>query len=199
MAQNRTRPKKATLADVLNEYNHLCAICGAPRPQVHHIDEVHSNNDPLNLLPLCPNHHLVDIHNPTKKPDPLKIALFRQFKDPQILSPQFEPIFQRLRFLLVPFDRDGWALGGLGIELAGFVHGLSMGSYYCSKIMALTAWPQPRPHAEEEKERVLVENDEIYFDQLRRNKRLVLELCVELLRYQSWPVYRGEPWPLLRA
>ena len=35
-----------------------CAICGFDRiVAIHHIDEDHSNNDPINLIPLCPNHH----------------------------------------------------------------------------------------------------------------------------------------------
>jgi hypothetical protein len=40
---------------VLREFNHRCAICGKERPQIHHIDENPANNDPLNLIPLCPN------------------------------------------------------------------------------------------------------------------------------------------------
>ena len=35
-----------------------CAICGFDKiVAVHHIDENHNNNDPTNLIPLCPNHH----------------------------------------------------------------------------------------------------------------------------------------------
>lgn len=35
-----------------------CAICGFDRVvEVHHFDENHRNNDPRNLVPLCPNHH----------------------------------------------------------------------------------------------------------------------------------------------
>lgn len=35
-----------------------CAICGFDKVvAVHHIDENHYNNDPKNLIPLCPNHH----------------------------------------------------------------------------------------------------------------------------------------------
>ena len=39
---------------VLKEFNHRCAKCGTDNPHLHHIDENPSNNDPLNLIPLCP-------------------------------------------------------------------------------------------------------------------------------------------------
>lgn len=36
-----------------------CVICGEERiVSVHHLDENHHNNDPKNLIPLCPTHHL---------------------------------------------------------------------------------------------------------------------------------------------
>jgi len=106
MTSNRKKLTKKTENAILKEYNHLCAICGASGPHIHHIDGDPANNKLHNLLPLCPNHHLTDVHNPTKNMDPLKLGLFRQYKDPQILSPQFEPIFQRLRFLLVSFEKE---------------------------------------------------------------------------------------------
>lgn len=35
-----------------------CIICKFDKVvEVHHIDENHNNNDPSNLVPLCPNHH----------------------------------------------------------------------------------------------------------------------------------------------
>ncbi len=35
-----------------------CIVCGEHKiVSVHHIDENHSNNDPKNLVPLCPTHH----------------------------------------------------------------------------------------------------------------------------------------------
>lgn len=35
-----------------------CIICGEKNiVAVHHLDEDHSNNDPKNLIPLCPTHH----------------------------------------------------------------------------------------------------------------------------------------------
>ena len=42
----------------LRYWKEECAICGFNKiVAIHHIDENHSNNDPINLIPLCPNHH----------------------------------------------------------------------------------------------------------------------------------------------
>ena len=42
----------------LKHWDHKCVICGFDKiVAIHHIDENHSNNDPKNLIPLCPNHH----------------------------------------------------------------------------------------------------------------------------------------------
>ena len=48
---------------VLKEFNHRCAFCGKDRPHLHHIDEDPSNNDALNIIPLCPNCHVTDQHD----------------------------------------------------------------------------------------------------------------------------------------
>lgn len=41
-----------------NHHEKICVICGEENiVAVHHIDENHSNNDPSNLVPLCPTHH----------------------------------------------------------------------------------------------------------------------------------------------
>jgi len=35
-----------------------CIVCGEDKiVEVHHADEDHTNNDPANLVPLCPTHH----------------------------------------------------------------------------------------------------------------------------------------------
>ena len=35
-----------------------CIICGFDKiVEVHHRDHNHNNNEPMNLIPLCPNHH----------------------------------------------------------------------------------------------------------------------------------------------
>lgn len=36
----------------------VCVVCGEDKiVAVHHYDENHNNNDPNNLIPLCPTHH----------------------------------------------------------------------------------------------------------------------------------------------
>ena len=48
-----------TYADVCLQYwPAVCAICGWELCiEIHHIDRDRKNNDPQNLIPLCPNHH----------------------------------------------------------------------------------------------------------------------------------------------
>ncbi len=39
-------------------YDLRCYVCGFDKiVAIHHIDENKKNNDPSNLIPLCPNHH----------------------------------------------------------------------------------------------------------------------------------------------
>jgi len=54
-------------------------------------------------------------------------------------------------------------------------------------------WPQPRPYTEAEKQHVLSENAAIYRARLLNNRERVLELAVELLRYQHWPLFNAAP------
>jgi hypothetical protein len=51
---NRKRPSQVYrgLVDVSK-----CAFCDFPYPDVHHRDGNHKNNDPSNLVAVCPNHH----------------------------------------------------------------------------------------------------------------------------------------------
>lgn len=142
MSQKRPAIPKEVRDEVMNEYNHLCSICGEKCPQLHHIDENRDNNDPLNLLPLCPSHHLTDQHNPTSKIEIGILQLFRRYKDPTILGPQFEPLYRRLTFVeALARDENGLeepeVLRDNMRRLLSFVSKLSMGSYYIEEIAAI--------------------------------------------------------------
>ncbi len=136
MTKPRQQLPKATREAVLNEYRHRCAICGGDRPQIHHIDENPANNELANLLPLCPDCHLTDQHDPTAPAGPERLLLFRKYKDPSILSPQFAPLLQRYS-LLYSGSLSGDELRNAADDLVRFVEGLGMGKYFAVKLDAL--------------------------------------------------------------
>jgi hypothetical protein len=177
---------------VLSEFNHRCAICGTDKPHLHHIDEDPSNNDPMNLLPLCPNCHLIDQHNPTARLDPAKLSLFRTYKDPTILTPEFEPLFRQLRFLdRIEDTSEIKKLESQVSELCGFVHALEMGAFYGKQIEKLTEPPKRaytvRLGGSDPEHAAAVRRDQQeYREQLRQARNQVYDLVVELLRYQRW-------------
>jgi hypothetical protein len=177
---------------LLTEYNHQCAICGAARPQIHHIDENPSNNKLENLVPLCPNHHLSDQHNPTTKIPEQRLALFRKYKDPQILCPEFSPLYQRFSFLLNrPIASNYTDLANHSHDLIRFVEHLQMGGYYAGALRPLLDWNWQRPYAEGEREAFQAEQEQRYQAQLSQHADRVVELLVEQLRYQLWPMYEA--------
>jgi hypothetical protein len=192
MSARRPAIPKAVKEAVLKEFHHLCAICGEKDPQLHHIDEDNANNDPMNLLPLCPNHHLTDQHNPTSKIDPLILRLFRVYKDPTILTPQFVPLYQRLTFL----DADPeagqdphayvCACYSAAEELVAFIQALEGGQFYAQKIgkslrnghYLLTPF---NPES--------IQKDILRMRNSTRSD--VYRMVMELLRYQPW--WREKP------
>lgn len=41
-----------------SQHEKCCVVCGEDKiVSVHHYDNDHNNNDPLNLIPMCPTHH----------------------------------------------------------------------------------------------------------------------------------------------
>lgn len=195
MAKTRLSIPKIIRDAVLKEFNHRCAICGTDRPQVHHIDEDPSNNDLLNLIPLCPNCHLVDQHNPTIPMDPEKLRLFREFKDPTILKPQFHPLFKRMKFLnSVSSDSDVKALDAKCKELTEFISAIEMGAFYSKRISELLKKPPESiapVHWEHSGEWSSPFSDnesksKQYVEQLTSGREQVFSLIVELLRFQNW-------------
>ncbi len=191
MAKTRTEIPKATREGVLKEFNHRCAICGTDRPQVHHIDENPSNNELLNLIPLCPNCHLIDQHNPTSPLEPDKLKIFRKYKDPTILKPQFHPLFLRMKFLTEVVDEQSVSeLGKQVQELCQFIEMLEMGTFYAERIYKLIRQPSVGiffgpPETQSEILAGLKENAN-YRDQLRNSKEPVYSLIMEIIRFQKW-------------
>ena len=186
-------PKKIKDA-LLDEYNHRCAVCGGDRPHVHHIDEIPSHNELQNLLPLCPNCHLRDQHNPTRKIDIPKLQLFRKYKDPAILLPQFHPIYTRQAFLetVQLNDEPTDELKRQAEELIELVQSLEMGEFYGKRLteqigplrraimMSLGGGHDPRY------EQQVSEVRRDYRQKLVGNKDAARQLLVEMLRYQPW-------------
>ena len=193
MTKTRVPPPRAIRDVVMGEFNYKCAICGREKPQVHHIDEDPSNNDPLNLIPLCPNCHLIDQHNPTGTVDPAKMRIFRQYKDPAILTPQFHTLFVRLKFLdHIPETQRREDLQAQTQELSDFVAELQMGAFYSKRIAQLTK-PKYYMHiavgapGELEQSQIAMKREAAeYREDLRKARDQVVKLIVELLRFQPW-------------
>ena len=190
-----TVPKK-TAESVFREYNHHCAICGGDRPHLHHIDEDPANNESSNLLPLCPNCHLRDQHNPTHNIDTSKLQLFRLFKAPGILRPQFHPVFTRQEFLrsVQLGDESVAELERQSNELIELAQALEMGGFYAKRLQELIG-PLPYPpyfsftsdgEPSPESQRQLRERNVEYRAKLVANQSAVQSLLVEQLRYQRW-------------
>jgi hypothetical protein len=188
MAKTRKPTPKVVLAAVLKEFNHRCAICGAGRPQIHHIDEDPSNNDLLNLIPLCPNCHLIDQHNPTIPMDAEKLRLFREYKDPAILKAQFHPLFIRMKFLnSIKDDSQKSDLTSRSDDLTDFVAHLEMGGYYSKRIAALVRFGSIGVVYGDDRDRVKEERlAREGREKLRSAKEQIYRLIIELLRFQKW-------------
>jgi hypothetical protein len=199
MKKKRNSPSNSLSESVLREFRHRCAVCGRHSPQLHHIDEDPSNTVAENLLPLCPNCHLQDLHDPTSSPDPLKIRLFRRTKDPFILDPRFDPIWKRLRFLTPRKNEvdESWDYNCK--NLLDFIGCLKMGEYYRPRILSLLC--HTTEHFEFYRMRAGLPFKKADFDSIElfenawHNFRAnaIEDLCVEMLRYQEWsPINRTE-------
>jgi len=190
MAKKRVSIPKHVSDQVLKEYRHKCAICGRSEPQLHHLDEDPSNNDPMNLLPLCPNCHLQDTHDPTGPPDPRKLKLFRRFKDPAILDPRFHTIFRRMIFLR-EVEREKPTRESYRIrvnELINFIEQFQMGAFYKEKILSLLNFPSRYYQLNLVQQGSSLSESDPGFSEEAYGYALdqVELLIVEILRYQSW-------------
>jgi len=195
MPKNRQAIPRAVSDAVLREFNHRCAKCGGDKPHLHHIDENPSNNDPLNLIPLCPNHHLTDQHDASNAIPQAKLRLFRRHKHRLILAPQFNSIFKRMTFLEdVKDDDDPYALEHKAVELADLVSHLPMGQFFSRQIgSALSFDREPwlvisgAPPDPKDAERTRREA-RAYIEKLRSSRRQIEEWIVELLDHQEWQI-----------
>jgi len=194
MPKNRVTVPNKIYSQVMKEFNHRCAIGGEGNPQLHHIDGDPSNNDPLNLIPLCPNCHLSDQHNPTRAIEPEKLTLLRIYRDPTVLKPQFHPLFLRIQFLNVdkiPNPAPD-VVSQQAVELVEFVAEMEMGAFYSKKINELikkTKYAGVWTGAPGEAERRRSQDEERgreYLQKLREVKEEVYKLIMELLRFQKW-------------
>ncbi len=177
---------------LLKEFHHRCAICGVHNPQIHHIDEDPGNNAPSNLIPLCPNCHLIDQHDPTRPIHPDRLALFRRFRDPSILAPGFEPVFRRLQFVVRPDSIESYEhFKASRRDLLLFVKVMSMGEYYAARLEEVTSRglsvvsPGADATASQIGE-VIRLNRDMSRTMALNNAPDILALVVEMLRYQAW-------------
>ncbi|MGD8780720.1 MAG: HNH endonuclease signature motif containing protein [Ignavibacteria bacterium] len=173
-------------SELLKEFNHKCAICGTDKPHIHHIDENPSNNDINNLIPLCPNCHLKDQHNPTDSIPYYKLKLFREYKDPTILCSKFHPLYARMVYL---FDiNEGSEDQGLidrTEELIKFISFLNMGGFYKDEISKLIR-SGVRNYSSGSPTLTRMRYETEYREKLLNNRNRVFQLIVESLRYQNW-------------
>ena len=197
----RKEPSKTLTDSVMKEFHHLCALCGKRSPQLHHIDKNRNNNTAINLLPMCPNHHLLDAHSPTDPISVEKLQLFREFKDPTVFLSQFEPILSRITFLLdseETLSKRNDILPSL-YDLIDFLNHLKMGGYYAkriSKVLALgqlesydsgkdkNGQPDYIASAVSVLERAAAGKS--FSNEVVEARTKAIELIIECLRYQEW-------------
>jgi len=185
----------------MKEFHHLCALCGKHSPQLHHIDENRDNNSELNLLPLCPNHHLLDAHSPTSPVSAEKLQLFRKFKNPAVFLPQFEPLLSRMMFLLESDQKLAKRQDLLPsvYDLLEFIAHLEMGDYYAkliSKVLALGLLEPYDSGKDRNGDPNYLASAAAALERARTQKHFppdvgaardkAISLIVESLRYQQW-------------
>lgn len=193
--KTRTSIPKPIRDRVLKEYHHRCAIRSEDNPQLHHIDEDPSNNDPLNLIPLCGNCH-GRVHDPLNPIEIGRLQFFRRYKDPFILTRQFQPLFKRFQFLNDVDDSSDVAdLRAKVGELCSFVKTHERGPFYAGRIAGALQYPEfnasysigmggsvPQWYVDGK-------NNEgpQYLAKLKAARESIFELIVEMLAYQNWP------------
>jgi len=152
------------------------------------------NHHVHNLLPLCPNCHLTDQHDPTVAIEPARLRMFRYYRDPAILLPQFQPLFIRMSFLkhIEPNEESVDAIHADVDELIAFVGSFKMGVFYAARLTELlgartgpTLWFSGMESGSEAEQRQRNRNRS-YRDRLIACRENVAHLIVEQLRFQEW-------------
>lgn len=198
MKQKRPSIPKATQELVLEEYQHRCAIpiCNVAKPQLHHIDLDNTNNDPLNLIPLCPTHHLLGQHGTQPTFTPTLLKFYRIHKHSLILHPRFMSIFKRLEFLEnVSSKSNATEVRKSMGDLIKFIRSQGNGDYYASTIGRLTAYEPfiasvSIPYGGSLPQWYINGmNNEIpqYLEKIQKNRDEVVKLIIEFLDFQNWP------------
>lgn len=79
--KNKNIVRKRTYRDIcFDHWVHRCALCPWEISlDVHHIDDDHSNDEPINLIPLCQNHHTMT--RMVEHRDAMRIALQELSRD----------------------------------------------------------------------------------------------------------------------
>ena len=201
MPKEKPESQEAIRSSVLEEYNRRCSVCGRDRPQLHHIDENNKNNTKYNLLPLCPNHHLSDQHNPTQKINIAKLKLFRRYKDPLILYPQFDPLFNRMNFILDLIESDmtedgSWRnynnMQDSFNDFVEFLRYLNLGQYYSTTISShLNA--AMRHFLNAASPDYSYDGWQAEHDLAIKRLTQVVSLTIEQLRFQDWKKAKTSP------
>jgi len=195
MAGQRKEVPKQVREQIEREYKKVCALCGDTYPDLHHIDEDPSNNDPLNLIPLCGNCHRQQ-HIPARQIDPNILAIFRRYKHGWLLAPNFVPLHRRMQFLkkVEEYD-DVEELQSDVDELIRFVRILDKGEYYADKISGIAYSDHPKhivyvlTETAEERARRLIRREQqhaAYRANLEERRDEIINLVVELTHFQNW-------------
>lgn len=80
-AYNQRKKHKITLTQ-FRKTTSACVICGFSHiVDIHHLDHNKQNNDPKNLIGLCPNHHRM-IHNHRFRPEIFQLLKEKGYKSP---------------------------------------------------------------------------------------------------------------------
>lgn len=195
---------------ITKEFNNVCATCGeSAGTQVHHIDENPGNNDPLNLIPLCPTCHDIRIHGPSSQVTREMLRIFRAHKDLALLTPNFRSVQDRMAFFEAPekFAKaaadEMWTLADAMEDFCAFIQMQPKGEYYARRLRTLLKAEEPagvldlklgvQYYDSEPEDRAKEVEAEAVEANIRVVKNLnavrseVERLVVEFVRFQDWP------------